>query len=175
MTVFFTSDQHFFHKNIIKYCDRPFKDEPTMRREIVTRFNETVGKDDTTYFLGDVAMLGASQWEHLKGVVQSLNGRKHLVFGNHDEFRWERYLDVGFISTHSAHWMMVEGYNVVMAHDPAVYCTLDPGTIFLHGHIHTLYRSLPGQRTVNVGVDMWDFRPVTMSQILAELGLKSQK
>lgn len=171
MTTFFTSDQHFFHKNIIRYCNRPFKDEPAMRRQIIANYNSEVRKDDTVYFLGDVAMLGASQWEHLKGVIQSLNGRKHLIFGNHDEFRWERYLDIGFLSVHSAHWMELEGVRLVMAHDPAIYCTLDPGTVFLHGHIHTLYKSIPNQKVVNVGVDVWSFYPISINEIKAELNL----
>jgi len=172
MTLYFTADTHYFHRNVIKYCDRPFESEPKMRRALISIYNQKVRKDDTVYFLGDVAMLGTSQWERLSGLVQSLNGTKHLVLGNHDEFKWQRYLDVGFTSVHSAHWMESNGYKIVMAHDPAVYCTLDPGTVFLHGHIHNLYKSLPAQRTINVGVDVWDFSPITLQQIFKELNLE---
>jgi len=166
---FWTADWHFFHKNIIKYCNRPFKHEKHMRNAIINNFNETVGKNDTTFVVGDVAMLGGSQWERLRGVIQKLNGSKHLIYGNHDEFRWQKYVDIGFTTVHSALWLEEDGLNLVMAHDPAVYCTLNPDTIFLHAHIHTLYKSLQKERVVNVGVDMWDFKPVNIKQIREEL------
>ena len=168
---FWTADWHFFHKNIIKYCDRPFKQEKHMRNAFINNFNETVGKGDTTFVLGDVAMLGGSQWERLRGVIQKLNGTKHLIYGNHDEFRWQRYVDVGFTTVHSALWLKEDGLNLVMAHDSAIFCTLDPGVVFLHGHIHTLYKSIPDQRVVNVGVDVWDYKPINIKQIREELGL----
>ena len=168
---FYTSDWHFFHKNVIRYCDRPFKNEKHMRNKIVNNFNETVRKEDTTFVLGDVAMLGGSQWEALKGVIGLLNGTKHLIYGNHDEFRWQRYIDIGFTTVHSALWLEDGGLPIVMAHDPSMYCTLDEGTVFLHGHIHTLYKSIPEQRVVNVGVDQWDFYPINIDQIKKELNI----
>ena len=168
---FFTADWHFFHKHIIQYCSRPFNNEKHMRNKIINNFNEVVRKKDTTFVLGDVAMLGGSQWEGLKGVIQKLNGTKHLIYGNHDEFRWQRYIDIGFTTVHSALWLEDEGLNIVMAHDPSVYCTLEPESVLLCGHIHTLFKSIPDQRVVNVGVDMWDFKPITTKQIREELGI----
>ena len=168
---FFTADWHFFHRQIIEYCDRPFKNEKHMRNKIVNNFNELVRKEDSTFVLGDAAMLGGSQWEKLRGTIGKLNGSKHLIYGNHDEFRWQRYIDIGFTTVHSALWLEEGGLNIVMAHDPSVYCTLKPDSILLHGHIHTLYKSIPGQRVVNVGVDMWDFKPVNIDQIKKELNI----
>ena len=171
MTNWFTADWHFYHKQIIEYCNRPFKSEKEMRRQLITRYNEVVRKDDTCFVLGDASMLGTSQWEHLKGVIQKLNGTKHLIFGNHDEFKWQRYVDIGFTTVHSALWHQEGGLNIVMAHDPSVYCVLKPDTVLLHGHIHTLYKSLPEQMVVNVGVDVWNFYPVNIDQIRKELGI----
>jgi len=168
---FFTADWHFFHRKIIEYCNRPFKSEKHMRNTIINNFNDVVRKEDQTFVLGDAAMLGGSQWERLKGTIGKLNGTKHLIYGNHDEFRWQRYIDVGFTTVHSALWLDEDNLHIVMAHDPSVYCTLKPGTVFLHGHIHTLYKSIPKQLVVNVGVDMWDFKPVTVKQIREELAL----
>ena len=168
---FWTADWHFFHKNIIKYCNRPFKNEKHMRNKIINNFNEIVRKEDTTFVLGDVAMLGGSQWEGLKGVIQKLNGTKHLIYGNHDEFRWQRYIDIGFTTVHSALWLEQDGLNVIMAHDPSVYCTLKPESVLLCGHIHTLFKSIPEQRVVNVGVDVWDFKPITLDQVRTELNI----
>lgn len=142
-----------------------------MRNTIINNYNSVVRKDDSVFILGDAAMLGASQWERLKPVINKLNGTKHLIYGNHDEFRWQRYIDVGFTTTHSALWLEEGGLKIVMAHDPSVYCTLAPGTVFLHGHIHTLYKSIPDKRVVNVGIDMWDFFPVSIDDITKELGI----
>ena len=116
-------------------------------------------------------MLGRSQWEHLKGVMKHLNGSKHLIFGNHDEFTWQRYVDIGFTTVHSALWLEEDGLSLILAHDPSVYCALKPGSILLHGHIHTLYKSIPEQNVVNVGVDMWDFTPINIKHIREELGI----
>lgn len=168
---FWTADWHFFHKQVIECCDRPFKNEKHMRNAIINNFNEIVRKEDSTFVLGDVAMLGGSQWERLRGIIQKLNGSKHLIYGNHDEFRWQRYIDVGFTTVHSALWLEEDGLPIVMAHDPSVYCTIAPKTVLLHGHIHTLYKSMPDQRVVNVGVDMWDFKPINIKQIREELGI----
>jgi calcineurin-like phosphoesterase family protein len=168
---YFTADWHIFHRHIIEYCNRPFASEKQMRNVLMDNYNKTVGKNDSCFFLGDMAMLGTSQWEALKAVVQKLNGNKHLIFGNHDEYKWQRYVDIGFTTVHSALWLEEAGLNLVLAHDPSVYCTLKPDTIFLHGHIHTLYKSLPDQNVVNVGVDMWNFYPINIDQIRKELNV----
>lgn len=171
MAVFWTGDWHLYHKNIIQYCHRPFKNVAEMHKALIVNHNALVRSDDTVYYIGDMAMIGPSMWEHLKAIISKLNGRKHLIFGNHDELKWQKYLDVGFMTVHSAHWMTVEGFNLVMAHDPAVYCALDPGSILICAHIHTLFKSLPDKRVVNVGVDFWDYKPVNFDQIRKELGL----
>lgn len=168
---YYTADTHFFHKQVIRYCNRPFTSEKQMRNKLINNYNETVGKHDTCFFVGDIAMLGTSQWEHLKGIVQQLNGKKHLIFGNHDEFKWQRYVDIGFITVHSALWLEDAGVKLILAHDPAVYCAIDKDTVLLCGHVHTLFKSLPDQKVVNVGVDQWDFRPITINDVKEELGI----
>jgi len=168
---YFTSDWHFFHKNVIEYCKRPFKSEKHMRQCLINNYNEVVRKEDTCFVIGDAAMLGTSQWERLGSVVKLLNGTKHLIFGNHDDFKWDRYLDIGFTTVHSALWLQEGDKHVVMAHDPSVYCTLKPDTILLCGHIHNLFKSIPDKLVVNVGVDMWDFKPINIDQIKGELKL----
>lgn len=168
---YFTADWHFFHNNIIKYCNRPFKNENEMRKVIIDNYNNIVNEDDTCFIVGDVAMVGGSQWEKLKNVINTMNGTKHLIYGNHDELKWQRYIDIGFTSVHSSLWLEEESLSLIMAHDPSVYCTLAPKSILICGHIHTLFKSIPKQLTVNVGVDMWDFSPITINQIKNELGI----
>jgi calcineurin-like phosphoesterase family protein len=173
MTDWWTADWHFYHKNIINMprTYRPFKNLKEMHRTIISNHNALVRPEDTVYVIGDAAMLGKSQWEHLKGIVQKLNGIKHLIFGNHDEFNWQRYLDIGFASVHSALWMEKDGINLVMVHDPSAYCAIDDKTVILCGHVHTLFRVLRDQRVVNVGVEVHNFKPISIDTIKGDLGL----
>lgn len=79
--VFFTSDLHFFHEAIIRFCNRPFKDVSEMNETIIRNWNSKVGKDDTVFILGDFCFGGSGAWSYL---LDNLNGHKHLIIGNHD-------------------------------------------------------------------------------------------
>ena len=79
--VFFTSDTHFSHKNIIRYCDRPFASVEEMNKGIITMWNETVPKDGIVFHMGDVCFGGNARWEEM---LSQLNGTIYLIRGNHD-------------------------------------------------------------------------------------------
>ena len=79
--IFFVSDTHFAHENIIKYCNRPFKSIEEHDEALIERWNEKIDKDDIVFHLGDFAF--ASE-EYIKSILDRLNGKKYLVFGNHD-------------------------------------------------------------------------------------------
>jgi calcineurin-like phosphoesterase family protein len=83
MALFVTSDTHFGHANILKYCNRPFKDVDHMNEEIVKRFNEVLTPDDTLLHLGDVVM--GDREKNLAYMDRIKVGRKILQLGNHDE------------------------------------------------------------------------------------------
>lgn len=173
----YTSDQHFFHTNILAHCRRPFTDVEEMNAQIVARWNEAVQPQDTVWVLGDVA-LGPKDI----GPVWELNGRKILVAGNHDAC-WSAhkrharhigtYLRVGFdeivtegvVRGHA----LAGGAVVNLAHLPyrgdsrnedryPEHRPADDGRALLCGHVHDRWR-VEG-RQINVGVDVWDFRPV---------------
>lgn len=82
--IFFTSDSHFHHENIMKYCNRPFSSIEEHDKTLIDKWNEKVGPDDVIFHLGDFAF--ASE-HYIKRVLEQLNGKKYLVFGNHD---WRR-------------------------------------------------------------------------------------
>ena len=82
MTMYLTSDTHFGHKNIIKYCERPFKDVDHMNAEIVKRFKEVLTDDDVLLHLGDVVM--GDRAVNL-ALLKQVPGKKILFPGNHDE------------------------------------------------------------------------------------------
>lgn len=80
--LWFVSDTHFLHTNIIKYCERPFQDTKEMNQVLVDRWNEVVGEDDLIFCLGDFALGREKDCHH---ILQSLNGHKVLIKGNHEK------------------------------------------------------------------------------------------
>ena len=78
---FFTSDTHFGHANIIRLCNRPFKDVEEMNEKLVENWNRVVPEDGTVFHLGDFAFGGSGLWN---SVIPRLNGQIYLIIGNHD-------------------------------------------------------------------------------------------
>lgn len=170
--IYFTADEHYFHKNIIKYCDRPWKDEKDMRRDMIALHNDIIKPEDTVFHIGDFAMLGPSQHEKISNVMGKLNGINHLILGNHDECKPFRYVECGFWTVHTAHWFEDGKYKFALAHDPCVSCTLDENQILLCGHVHTLFtevtEDINGKKklVINVGVDARNFKPISLQEII---------
>ena len=79
--LFFTSDTHFFHKNIIRFCQRPFNDMDDMQEKLISNWNNTVPKDGIVFFLGDFAFGNSTEW--IK-IINQLNGYIYFILGNHD-------------------------------------------------------------------------------------------
>lgn len=78
--IFFTSDLHFGHQNILKFCNRPWKTTEEMDEALIKRWNSVVGKDDIVFNLGDFAFAPDRRW---KEVLSRLNGHHYLILGNH--------------------------------------------------------------------------------------------
>ncbi len=79
--MFFTSDTHFNHTNIIQFCQRPFKNADEMNEVIITNWNNGVRKDDIIFHLGDFCLGGSAEWSK---ILDRLNGKIYLILGNHD-------------------------------------------------------------------------------------------
>jgi len=185
MTTWFTSDLHFGHLNIISYANRPFDDVEEMNAGLRDRWNACVADDDEVWVLGDVAM---GRISHTLPLVGGLNGRKLLVAGNHDRCwaghgwlasHWtHRYLEAGFAEVHQgAVRLEVGGQPVLACHFPyrgdsqdsdrfVEHRPVDEGLWLLHGHVHSQWRQL--DTMINVGVDVWGYRPVA-AETLGEL------
>src|SRR4051812_25435002 len=80
--IFFTSDHHFGHANIIRYSERPFADVEEMNESLITNWNAVVGENDVVYHLGDIFM---TPLPAAKAIRRQLNGRIRLIRGNHDK------------------------------------------------------------------------------------------
>lgn len=168
MTTYLTSDWHLFHLNVANYCNRPYKTLRDMHKGLQSRHNEVVKEADEVWNLGDITMLSSEHVGKVKKEITKFNGTKHLIIGNHDEWRTSSYEKAGFWTIHTAFWFRHGEFTFYLVHDPAKYAIIenDPKAIMLCGHVHNLFKHLlPDKRVINVGVDVWD-RPVSFKEII---------
>lgn len=173
--IFFTSDTHFGHANIIKYCKRPFTDKYEMDRVLIERWNATVGPRDIIYHLGDFSFYGATQTAQ---ILSTLNGYKILIRGNHDKGE-NYYRRVGFNEYHTStltnptmigeYFLSHYPYWETYTHDERKHKFADRmlkaqgNNWLLCGHVHDIWKNKG--RCINVGVDVWDYRPISFDTI----------
>ena len=129
-----------------------------MNSTIIANFNSKVKKEDTTFHLGDFTLRGSENWPMVKGWVNKLNGKHILILGNHDKLNPFIYERCGFQSVHTS--LNVEEFYLV--HDPAK-CNIDLKRKWLCGHIHNIFKKQGN--IINVGVDVWNFFPVSLEEI----------
>lgn len=179
MAIWFTSDLHFGHEAVIDYCKRPFVDAYAMNRIIIHNYNECVKDDDTVYFLGDLTL---RPHREVAPLLAELKGKKVLVRGNHDHFSIGQYNKLGFV-VYEEMLLRLFGHTLRLSHFPrrppfwarlfkpkAHFRYLDrrpkkDGRWLLHGHTHSSEQFNARRKTIHVGVDAWDFKPVSMRQI----------
>ena len=172
----FTADQHFFHKNMYREDffasggKRPWRTEAEGRKNIIDRHNSVVGKDHYVIHGGDFAFSSNLMVDKLRPILEKLNGIHILVLGNHDEIKPFKYIDVGFTIVTTSFIMELDNrWKIVVNHDPSVRCVVPKETIFLCGHIHDLFKSIPEKLTVNIGVDVWNYYPIKFDSIYNQL------
>ena len=174
MRLFFTSDLHFGHTNIIRFCNRPYGSADEMDAALVNNWNARVRPTDVIWVLGDVSFAHPQRTFEL---LCQLNGFKKLVLGNHDgSIRKQQHLRDCFTE-------VVEGFKELYLQDEdvntqhfAVLCHYPMlswnrsfhGSIQLHGHVHSPQPLKPGDnaRRMDVGVDAHQFRPVSLQEVL---------
>ncbi len=152
MNTWLTSDLHLFHRNIIKYCDRPFCDEYQMNDHIVDAWNSCVKDDDRVIVVGDLTAGLARRDAELIEIIGKLRGEKTLVMGNHDHMKPRWYLESGFknVVRH-----LVED-NILYVHKPATELNLESirlkkvhkPRLIVHGHIHARLPEIDGHYNV---------------------------
>lgn len=159
----FTADTHFGHSNIIQYCKRPFADTRGMDGAIIASWNAVVGLDDDVYVVGDFAFRGEKSPGNY---LSRLNGRKHLITGNHDS--GESCIDPGWQSVQQLAEVVVDSQRIVLCHyGLRVWPGSHRGSIHLYGHSHG---ALPGDcQSLDVGVDCWRYRPVSLTEVRRRL------
>jgi calcineurin-like phosphoesterase family protein len=156
--VYFTSDLHLGHKNIIQYCQRPFASVEEMDHALIRAWNARVGPQDMVYVLGDFAFESRAR---SKAALAQLAGRKILIRGNHDQEKD----DEGWDEVHDALLFEVGNTRFYLHHYPLRDW---PGrwhnVIHLYGHVHGNLEPLPG--SMDVGVDTWGGAPVALEEVL---------
>jgi calcineurin-like phosphoesterase family protein len=156
----FTSDLHFNHENIIKYCSRPFESLGAMNDSIIERWNETVKDEDTVYVVGDVFLGDAGAGARL---VRKLRGKKVLIKGNHDRSH-RTMLESGFDEVWQRKSIdLSDGRRALLCHKPLPEAVLDHVDLQVHGHRHE--GPIVNGKRVNVCVDLWGYRPIAESEI----------
>lgn len=159
--IWITSDEHYGHTNIIKYCKRPFKHIDDMNDQLIERHNKLVDRDDIVYHLGDFCRYKPDN------ILRRLNGRHHLVLGNHDDRKEVRA--AGFISVHDVFWLKAYECEFFLSHYAhRIWNKAHHGSYHLYGHSHG---GLPGQgRSMDVGVDVERrYAPWSLPEIIKKL------
>jgi calcineurin-like phosphoesterase family protein len=175
MTIWFASDHHFGHANLLGFAADDgtparsgFRDVDHMNETMIANHNRVVAPDDRVYFLGDVGFRKAT----LAAVLPRLNGRKRLILGNHD------YSDRGMVRFYLEHFQKILSWRHFTEPDCALICThfplhesaflgRYPGTcVNVHGHIHR--RRIPDRRYINVCVEQIGYTPVSYDWLTAE-------
>ena len=167
--IYFTSDLHLGHNNIIKLSDRPFRNIDEMNRALIQNWNAVVSPRDEIYILGDLSF--RKNAEDVNEWLKKLNGIKYLIKGNHD-----KYLDSPDFEKQAFGWVkdyFVLPYNkirFVLFHYPIhEWDGYFQETVHLHGHVHE--KLIQGQheqkerRAINVGVDVSGFMPVSIDTV----------
>lgn len=171
--IWFTSDTHFGHENILRFCSRPWGDASSMARAMIDSINERVAEDDELYILGDFSYkIGADAAAALRRGIACR--RVHLVPGNHDR-DWSRpELEGTFVVEAPIYTLKLEGgRKVVLCHYPMEsWPSMAHGSIHLHGHIHAGPRYNEGCRRrgllrYDVGVDANGYAPVSLEDVLS--------
>lgn len=192
--VYFTSDNHFYHQNVIRYCNRPYEDVESMNEDMISKWNSLVTPEDTVYVLGDFSLA----FRPVEAFSFRFQGTRYLVPGNHDfnhsyhkksrnnenREKWhQKYRDYGWNVLPEQITIDLPGLGLVnMCHHP--YATefelkegdkykdwrpVDDGKLLLCGHVHEKWltkKSPNGTLMINVGVDQHGFAPVSLDKII---------
>jgi len=188
MSVFFTSDPHFWHINVIKYDNRPFTTVEEMNETLIKNWNSVVKPGDVIHMVGDFGFMNMTEGT---AITSRLNGFKILYLGNHDQHSNAKYLRMGFSMvlgemvfrtnnkifriSHYPYkpsklrqwWIKLKtgkNYTKINKHSPI----RNQEDWLLHGHTHSDSKLIDfKRREIHIGCYMWNYKPVSMEQILS--------
>lgn len=176
--IWFTSDWHCGHRNVLRYEERPFSDLAAMHQTLISNWNAVVKPEDTGIFAGDMSFLNTSD---TYAIINQLNGTKIIVLGNHDG-KPKAMVNCGFALAVFQLRMQICGEPVIVSHypyRPSVWQRMfsskardlrymerrppNKGEWLIHGHTHGRIKTRDKQ--LHVGVDAHEFKPVPITWI----------
>lgn len=170
--VWFTSDLHFWHKNICKYCNRPYETIEEMNQGIIDNWNSVVKEDDTVFVLGDLGFCGI---EKLRPLMSQLKGKIILIQGNHDSDyvmstlyhekiinNFDRLMSITIIGDEEC-----PNQELTLCHFPMIdWYNKEKGSWMIHGHQHQLPETPSCSAAhYDVGVDKNNWTPINFEQL----------
>lgn len=172
--IYFTSDCHFNHKNILAYEpeSRPFATIEEMNEVIIANWNSVVTAEDEVWVLGDFFM---GQLTAIEPILDRLNGKIHLVRGNHDQKNRMKIYKARGIDIHDIAYVQYKGRYFVLCHFPNeseefVRMVIEDNSevVWLYGHVHGKAPKGYVNGTYHVGADTNNLTPVSIQQIWEE-------
>ena len=169
--IWYASDLHLGHANVIRHCERPFASADEKDAALVENWNARVHRNDTVYIVGDFlfrAKRPAAEY------LSELKGKKHLIIGNHDKY-WMKKGDLSawFESVSPMLFITDSGRSATLCHYPMMsWPGMSRGGYMIYGHIHNNtgadYWPLIAARDqmLNAGVDINGFAPVTLDELI---------
>jgi calcineurin-like phosphoesterase family protein len=182
--VFFTSDFHLFHHNVLKFDKRPFEDIHEMHKIIEERWNEVVGPDDIVIYLGDLSFARREDKAIAEGIVWGLNGTIHYIMGNHDDYEEivgikkfktvDDYLDLKIIYN-DENGKRIETQFCCMHYPIFSWNKAHHGSYMVHGHCHgNLHHGeeasfYDNRRVIDAGCMLHDYKPISYLEVIDKL------
>ena len=175
--IFYISDLHLGDKRLFDYCKRPFASLKEMKESMISKWNKKVTPNDTVYILGDIAN---GSVEEVRDFFTCVNGKKHLVVGNHDEAYIDGYSKTGlFESIERIAFIQDDNRQVCLCHYPMMdWYTNSKAIYHVYGHIHNktikngqMYADIKNyykdKNAFNASADVVGFEPVTLDELIA--------
>ena len=179
--IYFTSDLHFGHRNVLRFCNRPWTDEKEMGPALIANWNAVVSDNDIVFVLGDTFWFNDSR--AIKKTLSQLKGKTiYIIPGNHDEF--EHYPRIILCHDVVCCWVTQDGRKkreIWMSHYPMMtWPHRENGALQFFGHIHSnpdrdegVDQDLPLHwNQADVGCDYWDYKPVQLEELEGLIALK---
>lgn len=163
--IYFISDTHLEHTNIIKYTGRPFKNIDEMEKCIVHNWNKTVDEGSIVYHLGDFTRNSSL----VKTLVDKLNGKIFLIKGNHDTKSTSFYNSCGL--TVLPNLTKLEEYKLILSHKPLDDKMIPLGYTNIHVRIHNkeLDDTFDKSKHINVSVEQINYTPINLEDLLKKI------
>jgi len=174
--LYFTSDTHFYHEKIIQFANRPYNNVEHMNEELVSNWNKVVPPSATVFHLGDFSFGNKQEWKNIR---EKLNGKIHLIIGNHDIQNYKGMKQDGlFESVSHVQYVEIKGETnrvLILQHYPLLEWPLMTKIWHLHGHCHdnpTRENPIRLNTQYDVGVDNNNYTPISYREIVKIINKK---